>query len=112
MTQNASSEKNKAYFALLSVLTVAVCLYPDVVLAAPTPTNWYSGLCTFATKVTGPFVAIVGTIAIVAAGLTIAALEVKGWLHHLMYVILGIGVAAAASSLVQMVTNTPLSCGT
>ena len=87
-------------FTCLAVLLLA----SQVALAGGISMPWETGLQRFAQSLCGPTARAIGVIAFAVAGIAIAIGEVKGWIHNIMIVMIGISIAILAPTLLGMVS--------
>lgn len=72
---------------------------------------WETGLERFAQSLCGPTARAIGVLAFAVAGIAIALGEVKGWIHNIMIVMIGIAIAILAPSVLGMLgTSVSFSC--
>lgn len=57
---------------------------------------WDSAITKIASSLCGPTARAVAVVALVAAGIAIGFGEAKGWLHHLLVVLIGVSIAVLA----------------
>lgn len=67
---------------------------------------WETGLVRFAQSLCGPTARAIGVLAFAVAGIAIALGEVKGWIHSIMIVMIGIAIAILAPSVLGMISST------
>jgi len=73
---------------------------------------WAQGLEAFAQSLCGPTAKAVGVLAFAIAGIAIALGEVKGWIHNIMIVMIGISIAILAPSVLTLLgTSSSITCG-
>lgn len=73
---------------------------------------WAQGLEAFAQSLCGPTAKAVGVLAFAIAGIAIALGEVKGWIHNIMIVMIGISIAILAPSVLTLLgTSSSIACG-
>lgn len=74
---------------------------------------WETGLQRFAQSLCGPTARAIGVLAFAVAGISIAIGEVKGWIHNIMIVMIGISIAILAPSVLGMVSSSGagFACG-
>lgn len=63
---------------------------------------WESPLAGIASSLCGPVAKTFGVVAIVGAGIMIAFGEVKGWIHNMLIVLIGVSIAVMAPSFLGM----------
>ena len=93
-----------------------VCLLVLVVFAqsafAVGNMPWETGIQAFAQSLCGPTARAIGVLAFAVAGIAIAIGEVKGWIHNIMIVMIGISIAILAPSILSLVGATAtFACG-
>jgi type IV secretory pathway VirB2 component (pilin) len=72
---------------------------------------WETGWNRFAQSRCGPTARAIGVLAFAVAGIAIALGEVKGWIHNIMIVMIGIAIAILAPSVLGMLgTSVSFSC--
>ena len=72
---------------------------------------WETGLERFAQSLCGPTARAIGVLAFAVAGIAIALGEVKGWIHNIMIVMIGIAIAILAPSVLGMLgTSVTFAC--
>jgi len=93
----------KAVQKIISLLAVSLGLFailaPDTAFAA---LPWENPIRQVAASLCGPVARGIGIVALVAAGLLIAFGEVKGWIHNMMIVLIGVSIAVLAPSFLSM----------
>lgn len=89
-------------FAMMGALVISgmVLFMPEMASAAPLP--WENPIRQVAASLCGPVARGIGIVALVAAGLLIAFGEVKGWIHNMMIVLIGVSIAVLAPSFLGM----------
>lgn len=73
---------------------------PETAFAYGLP--WENPIRQVAASLCGPVARGIGIVALVAAGLLIAFGEVKGWIHNMMIVLIGVSIAVLAPSFLSM----------
>jgi len=73
---------------------------------------WETGLELFAQSLCGPTARAVGVLAFAIAGIAIALGEVKGWIHTIMMVMIGISIAILSPSILGLIGSaSSVACG-
>lgn len=109
MSRNLFSDK---YF-IKGVCLLFLFLFAQSAFAFGTANMpWETGLERFAQSLCGPTARAVGVIAFAIAGISIAIGEVKGWIHNIMIVMIGISIAILAPSVLGLIsaTGTGFAC--
>lgn len=90
----------RSFVSYLVLMTVgALMLMPEMANAA---LPWENPIRQVAASLCGPVARGVGVVALVASGLLIAFGEVKGWIHNMMIVLIGVSIAVLAPSFLGM----------
>ena len=63
---------------------------------------WETGITRFAQSLCGPTAKAVGVIAFVSAGIAIGFGEVKGWIHNLLIVMIGVSIAVLSPTILGL----------
>lgn len=88
----------RAFGALVVFLGLATLLSPGTALALP----WETPIQQVAASLCGPVAKAFGVVAFVSAGIMIALGEVKGWIHNMAIVLIGVSIAVLAPSFLSM----------
>jgi type IV secretory pathway VirB2 component (pilin) len=73
---------------------------------------WAQGLEAFAQSLCGPTAKAVGVLAFAISGIAIALGEVKGWIHNIMIVMIGVSIAILAPTVLTLLgTSSSIACG-
>lgn len=67
---------------------------------------WETGITVFAQSLCGPTARAIGVLAFAVAGISIAIGEVKGWIHNIMIVMIGISIAILAPTILGLIGTT------
>ncbi len=106
MSQKMLSNK----YVIKGVCLLALAFFTLPAFAAIMP--WETGLERFAQSLCGPTARAIGVLAFAVAGIAIALGEVKGWIHNIMIVMIGIAIAILAPSVLGMLgTSVAFACG-
>lgn len=89
----------KGVMFLALVVSAIVVMQPEMASAA---LPWENPIRQVAASLCGPVARGVGVVALVASGLLIAFGEVKGWIHNMMIVLIGVSIAVLAPSFLSM----------
>ena len=102
MLLNILNNRNLQKFVCLMMLT----LFADQALADGFTGSlpWETGLERFAQSLCGPTARAIGVIAFAVAGISIAIGEVKGWIHNIMIVMIGISIAILAPTVLGLIS--------
>ena len=98
LTNPANVHKFVGYMILATI--AIMILMPEVANAA---LPWENPIRQVAGSLCGPVARGFGIVSLVGAGLMIAFGEVKGWIHSMMIVLLGISIAVLAPSFLSIV---------
>ena len=111
MLRNLSKNRNFQKFVCLFFL--AAFAQSAFALGFGGGLPWETGLQRFAQSLCGPTARAVGVIAFAIAGISIAIGEVRGWIHNIMIVIIGISIALLAPTILSIlsVSAAGFSCG-
>lgn len=94
------------------VCLFALVMFSGAALAQNGAMPWAQGLEAFAQSLCGPTAKAVGVLAFAIAGIAIALGEVKGWIHNIMIVMIGISIAILAPSVLTLLgTSSSIACG-
>ncbi|MBF4990993.1 TrbC/VirB2 family protein [Methylophilus sp. QUAN] len=98
--QFIKSQKVQKLFSLLILASCGILtLMPEIANAA---LPWENPIRQIAGSLCGPVARGFGTIAFVGAGIAIGFGEVKGWIHHMLIVLLGVSIAVLAPTFLGM----------
>lgn len=97
-------------FASLSLLVViGQMMFMGSAMAAGLP--WETGIARFAQSLCGPTAKAIGVIAFVSAGIAIGFGEVKGWIHNLLIVMIGVSIAVLSPTILSLLgVTSSISC--
>lgn len=93
-------EHMKRAAMLIALAISAMALFSPEIASAALP--WENPIRQVAASLCGPVARGIGIVALVAAGLLIAFGEVKGWIHNMMIVLIGVSIAVLAPSFLGM----------
>lgn len=111
MLRVAFSNKHRVQrFVSLSILVLAAqMVFMEPALAQGLP--WENGIARFAQSLCGPTAKAMGVIAFVGAGIAIGFGEVKGWIHNLLIVMIGVSIAVLSPSILGLLgVSTNIAC--
>lgn len=66
---------------------------------------WETGLERFAQSLCGPTARAIGVLSFAVAGIAIALGEVKGWIHNIMIVMIGVSIAILSPTILGMISS-------
>jgi type IV secretory pathway VirB2 component (pilin) len=92
-----ASSRPRALCVSLSVLTVALLVWPGLALAAGSNMPWEQPLTQILDSIQGPVAKIIAVI-IIGSGLALAFGETSGGMRRLIQIVFGLSIAFAASS--------------
>lgn len=99
---HATSNGRPAALAVLAFATLQL-FAPEVLAQVGGALPWETGLRTMVRSLCGPLAQGMAIVAIVACGIAIAFGEVKGWIHNMLIVIIGVSIAVMAPNILTMV---------
>jgi len=109
MLQKIFSDKR----VVKGVCLLFLALFAQAAFAGGGVMPWETGLQKFAQSLCGPTARAIGVLAFAVAGIAIALGEVKGWIHNIMIVMIGIAIAILAPSVLGMISasGAGFACG-
>lgn len=95
-----NSKKTMQGVSIMLLGFAAMFLLTDAAFAGSMP--WDDGIQRIAQSLCGPTAKAIAVVALVAAGVSIGFGEVKGWLHHLLIVLIGVSIAVLAPRILSL----------
>jgi type IV secretory pathway VirB2 component (pilin) len=93
--------------SLLVLIAQFILIEPAMAGGLP----WETGIARFAQSLCGPTAKAIGVIAFVSAGIAIGFGEVKGWIHNLLIVMIGVSIAVLSPTILGLLgVSTSIAC--